>query len=348
MQSVMMADASSGGAYLVFACGRDAGQLVRSLLAVLPEGASAIFVAGDRPAEVAGHALAREHAKRLTVARHPLGRLTRAVPRDVVLAGAVIDTTGASLPGNAWSWLKTVGAEELGEALVANADGGAGDPVLWARLAEAISAEVRHRQRLEERQSQCEDGRPGGGSSSEQQRRPPRAAAAVADVVRAAMDKLGDSGGIPPRVVLDGMRGHLRHEDRGLELGLSNVVERLILGGRCAVLTGRHQATAVVRRVLHSMEDCKPEMVANWQREKLFTLYPLLRRDPRSERAVADVTTSSSVGLLPGVVVRGVQVHVLESRVSAKHDWGARPSVTPELSDLFVEPRDQPEFSGAT
>mmetsp|Transcript_27236 Transcript_27236/g.87758 ORF Transcript_27236/g.87758 Transcript_27236/m.87758 type:complete len:798 (+) Transcript_27236:139-2532(+) len=332
------------GTYLLFANGPGAVHTLSAFQNHLGSGGRLLAAAGDSAAEMAMRRAAAGDGRVAEVKTLSLGELAHVVPHNVLLAGVVVDTTGSALPPQTMDWLAEVSGEDLGRALVEQADGAAGDPLLWERVGEAIAAEVRKLQRNlgvevddRSRDYRSADVYSSGGRGG---------GAEVARLVRLAIGNLHDPAGPPPRLVLDAIRAHLGKEDDSLERGLCAILNANLVddGARLAVVCGRRRASEHLQAYLRTAEDCDPEMVEDWPIEKVFALFPSLSAVPARRWALADVGHSSSPHLLPGVLASGVAAHIFEKRARRDHDWGPAPEGPP--AELFREPTTEPLFAG--
>jgi len=197
------------GLHLAFGYGRNAANSVLPLLGCISERGRIVSVAGDKHAAAAMYGLSARD-RRLEVRRASLRDLVQVVPKDVRLDGAIVMLGMAALPQHAASWLMTVQPHELAEVFQAHAE--QEDPLLWARVAEAICMNRR-------------------GLSHDLQTN-----GEIMELIKASICKLGDPAGPPAWMAMDAIRSHLRGEGQELTQGVMGLLESMDVGARCALL----------------------------------------------------------------------------------------------------------------
>jgi len=169
---------------------------------------------------------------------------------------------------SAADWLRSVSSEEL--AWVLRSYGEDRDPVVAARIAEALVARARDE-----------------GSPLQRTRQ-------LTDVVSAVKATLAvNHYQHPSRLSLQAIRTHLNQEFQQLEGMLAAALPRLSVGARCVVLCFKPMEVSAVRFFRRRNELPKDAVVRTWRREKVLQLYPLASR--RQDWCVTEDRT-----ILPG------------------------------------------------
>jgi len=301
------------GAYADCTFGR--GGHTRALLARLsPRGR--VFAFDVDPAAVAEARRLAARDPRLEPLHRPFGELADALPAGVQLAGALADL-GVSSPqldqGHrgfsvladgpldlrmnprvgipAAEWLAGVSAEEL--AWVLREYGEDGDPLLAARIAQAVAARVR--------------------------RQPPLIRTRqLSEVVRAVKTNVAENAfEQPARLTFQAIRTHLNNEFQQLERLVGAALERLAVGGRLAIICFKRPEVATARRVLRRNEECHPSAVEGWPRSCLARLYPLLARSPAPDWCAAEACAPllpSAMEVRANTRARSAQALIFEKR----------------------------------
>lgn len=216
--------------------------------------------------------------RRFAIIHRPFADVHAALPKGLELSGMLIDI-GFSSPqvddgARGWSvdqdgpldlrmnfesgvpaakWLQTVGVSEL--AWVIRENGEDDDPILCARLAEAIL----------ERQRRC------GQYTSTLQ-----LGACVAEVKR----HMDDRGQHPAKLVFQSIRTFLNQEMEQLRECLQAQFRRLKYGGRAVVVTFKPSEEAVLSRFLREHQDGWAHPLSRRvSPERLAELFPLLQKD---------------------------------------------------------------------
>ena len=145
---------------------------------------------------------------------------------------------------------------------------------------------------------------------AERGRRSLRSNSDLVGLLASAVRQLDDPAGPHHVLGVDAIRIHLLSEDKLLVRCVMDVLERLVFSSSCAVCD-RQFATATIRSLASSLEECDPELVAAWRFRRMPSLFPLMR-DSQQQWCVRDVS-GSSIDLL-SCATRSLQTRVVVKR----------------------------------
>eukprot|EP00930_Biecheleria_cincta_P043738 TRINITY_DN30017_c0_g1_i1.p1 TRINITY_DN30017_c0_g1~~TRINITY_DN30017_c0_g1_i1.p1 ORF type:complete len:715 (-),score=102.39 TRINITY_DN30017_c0_g1_i1:180-2324(-) len=192
-------------------------------------------------------------------------------------------------------WLASVSAEEL--AWVLHAYGEDADPILAARLAEAVVARARM------------------GNL--------RRTTQLAEIVAAVKQQTGGCSPFeqPARLTFQAIRSHLNQEFQQIHQLLSVMFPRLAFGGRAVIICFKRAEVALVRNWLRQHDEYNPSTVQEWTQERLSEAYPLSRKTLQEQHWCAAETrppiVPSSAELRSNTRARSARALVLEKRPRA-------------------------------